>query len=81
MPSKVIFGYPKWPPAAILKIKVAYWSKMVRNAIESDFWSSKMAGVGNFVNKFKNKKVAYDVFVYDLACLLCLILVVGAYIA
>ena len=39
---------------------------MVRNAIESDFRSSKMAGVGDFVKK----KVVYDVFVYDLACLL-----------
>ena len=30
---------------------VAYWSKMVRNAIESDFQSSKMAGGGYFAKK------------------------------
>ena len=53
MRSKVIFGHPKWPPAAILwkKIKVAYWSEMPRNAIESDFWSSNMAAGSHFVNK------------------------------
>ena len=42
---KVIFGYPKWPPAAIL------WKK---NAIESDFRSSKMlkmATGSHFVNQ------------------------------
>ena len=45
MRLKVIFGHPKWPPAAILlkKIKVAYWSEMARNVIKSDFRSSKMA--------------------------------------
>ena len=45
MRSKVIFGHPKWPPAAILwnKKKVAHWSEMARNAIKSDFQSSKMA--------------------------------------
>ena len=45
MHSKVIFGHPKWSPAAILwfKKKVAYWSEMARNVIESDFRSSKMA--------------------------------------
>ena len=43
--SKVIFGHQKWPPAAILwKKKVAYWSEMLRNAIKSDFRSSKMGG-------------------------------------
>ena len=53
---------------------------MTRNVIESDFWSSKMATGGDFVNL--KKKVAYDVFVYDLACLLNIItVVVGAYIA
>ena len=63
MRSKVIFDHPKWTPAAILrqnfkKIKVAYWSEMARNAIESHFRSSKMAAGGHFVNKFK-KKVPY----------------------
>ena len=28
---------------------VAYWSEMVRNAIESDFRSSKMAAGGHFM--------------------------------
>ena len=52
---------------------------MTRNVIKSDFWSSKMAVGGHFVNKIK-QKVAYDVFVYDLAYLLNLItVVVGAY--
>ena len=31
---------------------------MTRNAFESDFGSSKMAGVGDFVKNFK-KKVVY----------------------
>ena len=54
MRSKVIFEHPKWTPAAILwkKIKVAYWSEMERNAIESDFRSSKMAAGGHFVKTF-----------------------------
>ena len=54
---------------------------MTRNVIESDFWSSKMATGGHFVKK-KIKKVAYDLFVYDLACLLHLkTVVVGVYVA
>ena len=59
MRSKVIFGHPKWLPAAILwtKIKVAYWSEMARNAIESDFQSFKMAAGSHFVKKII--KVAY----------------------
>ena len=122
MRSKLIFGHPKWPLAAILwkkscvliwndekcdqkwfsviqngrwqpfcekkscvliwndekcdqkwfsviqngrwqllwkNIKVAYWSEMVRNAIESDVRSSKMAAGSHFVNKIKKKKVEY----------------------
>ena len=46
MRSKVICGHPKWPPAAILskiKNKVPYGSEMARNAIESEFRTSKMA--------------------------------------
>ena len=48
MRPKVICGHPKWPPAAILsKIKkinkVPYGSEMARNAIESEFRTSKMA--------------------------------------
>ena len=59
--SKVIFGHPKWLPAAILwneynKIKVAYWSEMARNAIKSDFRSSKMAAGSHFLNKIKINK-------------------------
>ena len=27
---------------------------MARNAIESDFWSSKMAAEYHFINKYKN---------------------------
>ena len=29
--------------------KAAYWFEMVRNAIESDFWRSKMVADGRFV--------------------------------
>ena len=48
MRSKVIFSHPKWLPVAILNFffqnkKVTYRSEMVRNVIESDFRSSKMA--------------------------------------
>ena len=59
MRSKVIFGLPKWLPAANLstKIKVAYWSEMARNAIESGFQSSKMAASSHFVKT--KKKVWY----------------------
>ena len=45
--------------------KVVYWSEMTRNVIESDFWSSKMASLW-----FCFLKIVYDVFGYDLACLL-----------
>ena len=91
MRSKVIFGHPKWPLAAILwkKIKTNkscvliwngekchrkwfsviqngrrqpfceqnkkndYCSEMARNAIESDFRSSKMAAGSHFMKKKK----------------------------
>ena len=59
MRLKVIFSDPKWPPEAILwtkKIKVGYWSEIVRNAIKSDFRSSKMAASGHFVKKIQKKK-------------------------
>ena len=63
MRSKVNFGHPKWPPGAILKqisqtfffsqkLKLWYWSEMVRNAIQSDFWTSKMATGGHFFQVF-----------------------------
>ena len=35
------------------KIKVAYRSEMARNAIESEFRTSKMADVSHFVKNFK----------------------------
>ena len=58
MRSKVNFGHPKWPTAAILskiskKNKVTYRSEMARNAIESEFWTSKMADGSHFVKKFQ----------------------------
>ena len=40
------------------KKKVAHWSEMARNAIESDFRSSKMAA--HFVKKFRDKKLRID---------------------
>ena len=55
MLSKLFFGHPKWWPAILWK-KVAYWSEMARNAIESDFRSSKMVAGSHFVKKIK---VAY----------------------
>ena len=56
MRSKVNFGHPKLPTAAILskssnKNKVAYPSEMARNAIESEFQTSKMADGSHFVKK------------------------------
>ena len=33
--------------------EIAYWSEMARNAIESDFRSSKMATINHFVKKKK----------------------------
>ena len=58
MRSKVNFGHPTWPTSAILskiskKNKVAHRSEMARNAIESDFRTSKMADVSHFVKNFK----------------------------
>ena len=51
----IISPLPKWRPAAfwkkISKKKVVYWSKMARNAFESDFRSSKMAAGSHFVKK------------------------------
>ena len=60
MRSKVNFGHPKWPTAAILsqnskKIKVAHRSKMARSAIECEFQTSKMADGSHFVYNFKKK--------------------------
>ena len=56
MRLKVIFGHPKWPPAAILlkKKEVAYWSEMARNVIKIDFRSSKMVAGSHFVTKNKS---------------------------
>ena len=68
MRSKVIFGHLKWPLAAILWEKKAYWYEMARNAIESDFRSSKMATDNHIIKKiiiivaychFVKTKVAY----------------------
>ena len=58
--SKVNLGHPKWPTAVILSnisknIKVAYRSEMARNAIESEFRTSKMGAGGHFIKKFKKK--------------------------
>ena len=63
IPSKVIFGHTKWPRQPICEnnfknMKVAYWSEMARNAIESDFRSSKMAPDGHFVKYSSKNKVA-----------------------
>ena len=51
MPSKVNFGHPKWPIDLkwTSKIKIAYRSEMARNAIASEFRTSKMSAGGHFV--------------------------------
>ena len=58
MQSKVNFGHPNWPTAASMSKlkKVAYRSEMARNAIESEFRTSKMGAGGYFVKKKKKKK-------------------------
>ena len=45
-------GHPKWPPV-FKKIK----SEMVRNAIKSDFRSSKMTAGGHIVKKKKKFRI------------------------
>ena len=60
MRSNVNFGHPKWPTPAILsknfkKNKFPYRSEMVRNAIESEIWRSKMADGSHFVKNFQKK--------------------------
>ena len=57
---------PKWLPVAIdlkkqfKQKKLRIDLKMARNAIESDFRSSKMAAGGHFVKKFKKEKLRID---------------------
>ena len=47
------------------KIKVVYWSEMERNAIESDFRSSKMAAGSHFVEKMKWREM-WSKFIFGL---------------
>ena len=54
MRSKVNFGHPKWPTAAIMTtffFKVAYRSEMAINVIQIEFRTFKMGAGGHFVNK------------------------------
>ena len=55
MQTKINFGHPKWLPAAILskKMKVVFWSEMVRNANENEFQTSKLATGGHFEKRMK----------------------------
>ena len=39
------------------KNQIPYWSKMARNAIESEFRTSKMADDSHFVKNFQKKKI------------------------
>ena len=57
--SKVNFGHPKLPTTVkyLKKIEVAYRSEMARNAIESEFRTSKMGAGSHFVRL--KKKVSY----------------------
>ena len=41
------------------KNKVAYRSEIARNVIESEFWTSKMADVSHFCQKFLKIKASY----------------------
>ena len=61
MRSKINFGHPKWPTAAILsniskKNNVGYRSEMARNAIESEFRTYKMGAGNHFITNFQKKK-------------------------
>ena len=51
------FGHPKWLTSDgghfVKKMKVAYRSEMARNAIKSEFRTSKMAAGSHFVKKKK----------------------------
>ena len=49
MRSEVNFGHPKWPTAAILS-KIS--KQMARNAIESEFRTSKIGAFNHFVKTF-----------------------------
>ena len=57
MQTKINFGHPKWPPAAIFrkKMKVVFWSEMVRNANENEFRTSRMATGNRFDLNFDLK--------------------------
>ena len=55
MRLKVNFGNLKWVLVAVL-----YLSEMVRNAIQSDFWTSKMAAGGNFLKNIYKKTCVSD---------------------
>ena len=62
--TKVNFGHPKWPTAAIVSkilktIKVSYWSEMAKHVIKSDFRTSKISAGGHFVKISKKNKKNY----------------------
>ena len=46
------------PSVKCFQKKVSYWSEMTRNAIESDFWTSKMAIGGHLKKKHLQKKLS-----------------------
>ena len=62
MRSKVIYGHPKWPPAAILWVyNKKTWKLCIDLKCEKKwFRSSKMVTGGNFVKKFKTWKWHID---------------------
>ena len=62
MQTKMNFGHPKWPPAAILwkKMKVAFWSEMARNANKSEFQTSKMATGGHFEKRMNHLSTIFE---------------------
>ena len=74
MPSKVNFAHPKWPKISKKnkrcvsiwngqKCHRKYWSKMARNAIESEFRTFKMAAGSHFVKQ--NHKINIVVLIWN----------------
>ena len=53
--TKMNFGHPIWPSAAILRkyMKVVFWSEMARNANKNEFRASKLAAGGHIGQKMK----------------------------
>ena len=62
MQTKINFGHPKWPPAAIFwkKMKLVFSSELTRNTNEKEFRTSKMSFLSE-MSKNANKKLISDI--------------------